>query len=129
MSSDGNLISVVYKDRKHCAALLSLSSVLFPPPPLTVEEGSERMDAPTGPITRHTIPAPKSFLELVQAKETSPRFNQKTLGKFLKQFSVFPEDHRVLIWRFVLSVPENHDAYEVRQIGFMLGVYGKGNTS
>jgi hypothetical protein len=107
------LLSVIYKDKKNCASLLPLSAILFAPPPSPVDEGSEIME-PTGPITRHSIPAPKTFLELVQSKETSPRFNRKTLSRFLKQFSVFPEDHRVLIWRFILGVPENHDAYEVR---------------
>lgn len=75
-------------------------------------QGSEKMEIPTEPVVVRSLPAPKTFFELVNSRESSPKFNLKRLSVFLKQFAVFPSEHRVLIWRYILNVPENFDSYE-----------------
>lgn len=34
------------------------------------------------------------------------------LKKFLKKFKVYPEKHRLMIWKQLLQLPDNYEAFE-----------------
>ena len=40
------------------------------------------------------------------------RLNRSELSNYLERFGVFPEDHRNLIWRTILELPLNNEAYD-----------------
>ena len=51
-------------------------------------------------------------LKMIESASTSPALNFNRLSHYLMHFGEFPEKYRMLIWRFLLQVPENRDAFE-----------------
>jgi hypothetical protein len=65
-------------------------------------------------VIKQKPPAPPyadSLQDLVKQTETESLLNKRKLGEFLKHFGEFPEKYRVLIWRYLLQLPENRSAY------------------
>jgi hypothetical protein len=55
-----------------------------------------------------------SWLPLYQLAQLDPskrRLNRHRLRALLHSFGQFPSKHRLLVWRFLLKLPENHDAF------------------
>ncbi|KAJ3331719.1 TBC1 domain member 31 [Blyttiomyces sp. JEL0837] len=60
------------------------------------------------------VPKVQTLHDLVEAKDDSKSpINRRKLLKFLKHYGAFPNEYRALIWRLLLKLPENRDAYEV----------------
>ncbi|KAJ3058129.1 TBC1 domain member 31, partial [Podochytrium sp. JEL0797] len=58
--------------------------------------------------TEHT----KTFYEMIEAKEDTTALNRRKLLKYLKHYGSYPDEYRTMIWRFLLKLPENREAYE-----------------
>ncbi|KAJ3094758.1 TBC1 domain member 31, partial [Physocladia obscura] len=49
---------------------------------------------------------------MIEAKEDNTTLNRRKLLKYLKHYGSYPEEYRTMVWRFLLKLPENRDAYE-----------------
>ncbi|KAI9331207.1 rab-GTPase-TBC domain-containing protein [Obelidium mucronatum] len=127
LSHDGTVMTVVLMDAKYSIRLLRIDYILklktekknddFEPSDENVEMleilGPDR-SAPGSPAKRvklqmeHT----KTFYEMIEAKEDTTILNRRKLLNYLKHYGSYPEDYRTMIWRFLLKLPENREAYD-----------------
>ncbi|TPX40312.1 hypothetical protein SeMB42_g04226 [Synchytrium endobioticum] len=119
ISPDGTLLSTIMADSRHIVSLLRLDAILTPQldeSPATeepVEVGQSAPLAPSKPVPTVIATRPKTFHELVETREDSNILNKGRLRRFLDQYGRYPEKYRVLIWRFLLKLPENREAFDV----------------
>ncbi|KAI9203502.1 uncharacterized protein BJ171DRAFT_509794 [Polychytrium aggregatum] len=87
------------------------------------EGGSIEDTLERAPVKKHTptvkvADQPETFYELVESKHDSSIMNRAKLAKFLHHYGVYPDKYRILIWRFLLRLPENYEAYQaLMQLG------------
>ncbi|TPX37151.1 hypothetical protein SmJEL517_g01058 [Synchytrium microbalum] len=118
VSPDGSLLSAIMADSRHITSLLRVDAILKPE---TAVDTSPELQGPVEqeePITTKQVPSivatrPKTFHELVESREESNTLNKGRLRKFLDHYGVYPERYRTLIWRFLLKLPENREAFDV----------------
>ncbi|KAJ3027429.1 UNVERIFIED_CONTAM: TBC1 domain member 31 [Siphonaria sp. JEL0065] len=127
LSHDGTVMSVVLMDAKYSVRMLRIDTMIKLRPRQTedeLDEGDEKLDTlefgnpspspPGSPAKRvklqneHT----KTFYEMIEAKEDTTILNRRKLLKYLKHYGSYPEDYRTMIWRFLLKLPENREAYD-----------------
>ncbi|KAJ3223877.1 TBC1 domain member 31 [Clydaea vesicula] len=125
ISPDGSVISLIYLDQKFLTSILRLDTILNPAL-AQIESDEEDLDfentsmkdgnfetiSYSKPKKVELVQPNKTFFELIESKKETSEFNKKKLKKFLKQFGGFPSEHRVLIWRYLLKLPENRQSYE-----------------
>jgi hypothetical protein len=125
LSPDGFIMSLVLMDAKYSLRVIRLDHILsISKPPqeaddVTVEsfENSQAQDTNIIPVSppkkvQLSIAHIPSFAELVDSKQESEILNRRKLLRFLKHYGTYPDNFRQLIWRFLLRVPENREAYE-----------------
>ncbi|KAJ3407502.1 TBC1 domain member 31 [Chytriomyces hyalinus] len=125
VSHDGSVMTVVLMDVKYSLRLIRVDHMFR----AGKEKREEREDEdegetaedlhqrspPSSPIKKVKVQPPqtKTFYEMIEAKENTTLLNRRKLLKYLKHYGSYPDDYRTMIWRFLLKLPENRDAYEI----------------
>jgi len=61
---------------------------------------------------RQTLKAAEPLYKTAKIDLSESFMSQHELTKYLKKLKCFPEKHRSLIWRFLLEIPSNNEAYD-----------------
>ena len=61
---------------------------------------------------RQTLRAAEPLYKTAKIDLSKSLMNKHELTKYLKKLKAFPEKHRSLIWRFLLELPLNNEAYD-----------------
>eukprot|EP00127_Corallochytrium_limacisporum_P001206 Clim_evm41s44 gene=Clim_evmTU41s44 len=94
-----------------------------PPPPLRVKVSEKQVKFERGGDEQSTPPATghqplkalkdqqQQRIEPLTLDEDSKIFNRQKLIGILRKYGEYPEKYRLLIWRFLLQIPENRNEY------------------
>ncbi|KAI8810836.1 hypothetical protein BJ742DRAFT_675406 [Cladochytrium replicatum] len=116
VSPDGLVLCLVRKHARHIADLIALDPVRLATD--SSDKGNaqrddsdivERLVPKSNPVIAKSEPQ-KSFFEMVESKRESSMLNRIKLAKFVVHCGTYPNN--ILIWRFLLKLPENREAYE-----------------
>ncbi|KAJ3273343.1 TBC1 domain member 31 [Terramyces sp. JEL0728] len=111
LSPDGKCIAAVFGDSKYAMNFFRLDDLYEQEEQeLPAEPAEEEPDKQ--PDFTATVPHPQSFFELIESKENISLFNRAKLRGFLHHYGTYPDQYRHMIWRFLLKLPENRQAYE-----------------
>ncbi|ORY31167.1 hypothetical protein BCR33DRAFT_724099 [Rhizoclosmatium globosum] len=129
LSHDGSVMTVVLMDAKYSMRMIRVDHMirLKPEKPVdefdavedddkfdTLEFPAKNPSPPGSPAKRVKLQSEhtKTFYEMIEAKEDTTILNRRKLLKYLKHYGSYPEDYRTMVWRFLLKLPENREAYE-----------------
>ncbi|KAI8607774.1 hypothetical protein BC830DRAFT_1157806 [Chytriomyces sp. MP71] len=127
LSHDGSVMTVILMDAKFSLRMMRIDQMVklrgkvndgvdrdLDDDLLEEAEAPKEESRPASPMKRVQLQSErtKTFYEMIEAKESTTVLNRRKLLKYLKHYGSYPEDYRTMIWRFLLKLPENREAYE-----------------